>query len=150
MSEHSKYYADKEDFRKASLALTNYQKRHNTLRKDYQLLLDLTEQSKTKQSEYNALFRASVRGLLSLIESDIYGLNQLDPYTGYDDNHNFENKFKRTFKQVCQTWNKNEIFQDYLDSRYFLLKTFKRKRDKLIHPKTIQDIIIASDEEFEN
>jgi hypothetical protein len=29
MTEHSKEYKDKEEFRKASLALTEYQRRHN-------------------------------------------------------------------------------------------------------------------------
>lgn len=149
MTEHSKEYKDKEEFRKVSLALTEYQRRHNIIRKDYELLLEFTETFKGDKEKFNTQFRASLKGFFSLVESDIFGLNQLDSYEGYSDKHSFEDKFKKTFKQICKTWDKEEIIQNYLDSKYISLKIIKKKRDKLVHPKSIEDIIIATDEEFE-
>lgn len=149
MTEHSKEFKDKEEFRKASLALTEYQRRHNIIQKDYELLLEITETFKNDNEKFNTQFRATLKGFFSLIESDIFGLNQIDSYDGYSDKHSFEDKFKKTFKQVCRTWNKEGIIQKYLDSKYKSLKNIKNKRDKLVHPKSIEDIIIATDEEFE-
>lgn len=148
MNEHSKAFKDKEEFRKANIALNDFQKRHNIIRKDYELLLVITETFQNENEKFNSLYRASLKGFFSLIESDIFGLNQIDPYESYSDRHCFEDKFKKTFKQICQTWKKNEIIQQYLDSKYGGLKTIKNKRDKLVHPKTTEDIIIASKEEF--
>lgn len=149
MTEHSKEFKDKEEFRKASIALTEYQRRHNIIRKDYELLLEITETFKSDKEKFNTQFRASLKGFFSLVESDIFGLNQLDSYEGYSDKHSFEDKFKKTFKQICKTWGKEEIIQKYLDSKYNSLKITKKKRDKLVHPKSIGDIIIATDEEFQ-
>ncbi|MFZ6664633.1 hypothetical protein [Peijinzhouia sedimentorum] len=149
MTEHSKEFKDKEEFRKASLALNEYQRRHNIIRKDYELLLEITETFKGDNQKFNTQFRAALKGFFSLVESDIFGLNQIDSYEGYSDKDSFEDKFKKTLKQICKTWNKEEIIQKYLDSKYKYIKIIKIKRDKLIHPKSIADIIIATDEEFQ-
>ncbi|EZH73653.1 hypothetical protein ATO12_17100 [Aquimarina atlantica] len=148
MSEHSKTYKDPEEFRNANLALLGFQKRHNVIRKDYQLLLNITETFQGEEEKFNSLYRASLKGFFSLIESDIFGLNQVDKYEAYDDKHRFEDRFKKTFKRICQTWSKEEIIQQYLDSKYSKLKSIKNKRDKLVHPKDTGDIIVASKEEF--
>ena len=108
---------------------------------------EITELHKKDQEKLMTLFRASLKGFFSLIESDIYGLNKLDAYEGYDDHiGSFEFKFKKTFKQVCKTWNKKEIIQLYLDSKYGKLKSLKQKRNNLVHPKEVPDILIASEE----
>lgn len=148
MSEHSKTFKSKEEFRKANLALNNYQKRHNIIRKDYKLLLEITELHQDENEKFDTLYRASLKSFFSLIESDIFGLNNIDKYEGYSDRHSFEDKFKKTFKQICQTWNKDEIILQYLDSKYGLLKSIKTKRDKIIHPKTVEDIVIATKKDF--
>ena len=148
MSEHSKTYTDKAEYRNAFHSFTDYQKRHNIIRKDFELLLDITEKNRKDSEKFNTLYRACLKGILSLIESDIFGLNQLDKYDGYNDNHCFDDKFKKTFKQICKTWDKKEIIQLYLDTKYGELKKIKTKRDKLIHPKTTMDIPSASDSEF--
>ncbi len=148
MSENSKKFDNSDDFRIANLALNDYQRRHNLIRKDYELLLELTELNKEEQDKFDTLYRASLKGFLSLIESDIYGLNQIDKYEGYSDKHNFEEKFKKTFKRICQTWNKEEIIKEYLDTKYSKLKVLKNKRDRLIHPKKTDDIVKANFDVF--
>ncbi len=126
-----------------------YQQRHNIIRKDFELLLEITEESKNSPDKFNALFRACVKGILSLIESDMFGLNQIDEYKNYKDNDCFEVKFKNTFKQICETWNKPDIIKKYLDTKYGGLKIIKKKRDKMIHPKKSEDILNATEFEFE-
>jgi len=134
MSNNSKKYDNSDEF----------QERHNLIRKDYGLLLEITGLHQNEPDKFDTLYRASLKGFLSLIESDIYGLNQIDQYDGYSDKHNFEDKFKKTFKKICQTWKKEEIINEYLDTKYAKLKGLKNKRDKLIHPKKTSDIVCAS------
>jgi hypothetical protein len=148
MSKSSKRFSSPEEFKRANNALTEYQRRHNLIRKDYELLLELTESHKNSQDKFDTLYRASIKGFLSLIESDIYGLNQIDSYKAYSDQDKFEQKFKKTFKQVCKTWNKESIIKEFLDREYVKIRTIKTKRDRLIHPKNKEDIISASTENF--
>jgi len=146
MSKTSKRFNNPHEFNKVNTALTEYQRRHNIIRKDYELLLELTEFHKTSPEKFNTLYRASVKGFLSLIESDIFGLNQIDKYEEYSDKDKFEDKFKKTFKQICKTWDKESIIKDFLDREYGLIKDIKGKRDRLIHPKDRNDILKASTE----
>ncbi|PKB45088.1 hypothetical protein AX016_3326 [Cellulophaga sp. RHA19] len=149
MKEHSKEFNDIAEFKKASFSFREYQKRHNIIRKDFELLLKITEENINDSEKFNTLYRASLKGILSLIESGIFGLNEIDKYKDYKDNDCFQDKFKKTFKQICKTWGKDEIFKKYLDSKYGNLKKIKGKRDKLIHPKNSKDIIIATKVEFD-
>ena len=148
MSDNSKKFDNWDEFRKADHALNEYQRRHNLIRKDYELLLEITGLSQNDPKKFDTLFRASLRGFLWLIESDIYGLNQIDPYYGYSDKHSFEDRFKKTFKKICHTWKKEDIIKEFLDTKYNKLKSLKIKRDRLIHPKKITDIVCASVDEF--
>lgn len=157
MSEHSKKYQSHEGFKKAGKALNEYQKRHNVIRKDYEILLEITKSFQENEEKFDSLFRAALKSFFSLIESDIYGLNQIESYSGYDDYDRFEIKFKKTFKNICGIWNKQYLIARYLDHHFGNLISLKKKRDKLIHPKLTDDIIKASldelnklEEEFEN
>ena len=148
MSEYSKEFNDKNDFQKAVKSLLDFQKRHNIIRKDYEELLAITEEFKNDGVKFDATYRAALKGFLSIIESDIYGLNQLDSYQGYNDRHSFTDKFKKTFKKFFKDAGKENILQEFLDSKFEDLKSIKRKRDNLVHPKTTEDIISASLNEF--
>ena len=150
MEEHSKKYFDTSEFVKDFAAMVLFQKIHNIIRKDYMELLDLTERHKVNKTEFNALYRACLKSLFSLIEADIFGLNNLDKYQNYTDKDSFEIKFKNTFRQVCKTWNKNEIGEKYLDTKYCKLKELRKKRDELIHPKKVEHIHEANESEFDS
>ncbi|RBW62907.1 hypothetical protein DS884_00925 [Tenacibaculum sp. E3R01] len=86
MSKHSKKFTTIEEFHKASASMKNYQRIHNVIRSDYKELLMITEESINNKKKFDALYRASLKGLFSIIEADIFGLNNLDKYEGYDDN----------------------------------------------------------------
>lgn len=149
MGNHDKKYSNKTEFLKAGVAMGKYQKIHNVIRKDYMELLKLTEEHQSDKAEFDSLYRASLKSLFSIIEADIFGLNNLDEYEKYSDGDSFEKKFKNTFKQVCKTWNKSELQKEYFDRNYESLRELKKKRDELIHPKRIEHIHGASASEFE-
>jgi hypothetical protein len=148
MREHTKQYSNLEDFRKASIAMDHYQKIHNLIRLDYIELLRILENSKENENEFNALYRASLKSLFTIIEADIYGLNNIDSYPDYSDRDSFENKLKKTFKQVCNTWQKPELNTEYFNGKYANLKVLRKKRDEIIHPKKTEHIHKATEEEF--
>lgn len=149
MDNHEKIYEDKDDFLKAGVAMQKYQKIHNILRKDYMVLLKVTEGHKSEPTEFDSLYRACLKSLFSIIEADIYGLNNLDEYENYSDRDSFETKFKNTFKQVCRTWKKTELQKKYFDEKYGGLRVLKKKRNELIHPKKVEQLHGASNAEFE-
>ena len=148
MGEHTKQYSDFSEFFKANIAMRKYQKIHNIIRKDYIELLTLTEKHKEVKVEFDALYRACLKSLFSIIEADIYGLNNLEKYEKYSDKDSFEVKFKKTFIKICETWNKPEIRKKYFDTKYVELKKLRRKRDELIHPKESEHIHAANESDF--
>lgn len=149
MDTKTKKHHSIEEFEIANKALSEYQLLHNQLRKDFENLIELTERNKNKLSDYDTLYRACVRSVLTIIEADLYGLNQLDPYQGYSDSDSFETKFKKTFKQICTTWQKNDIIP-YLNEKYERLRLLKTKRNELIHPKSRKHFHNASDDSLED
>lgn len=150
MSDHIKQYANLQDMLFAAQTMSRFQKIHNIIRPDFQLLLRITEEQKSNEKEFDALYRACLTRFFTLIEADIYGLNQLDMYIDYDDKKDkFIEKFKATFKQICKTWNKVELQKKYFDSKLQGLIDLKKKRDELVHPKEVEHIHKASDKDFQ-
>jgi hypothetical protein len=71
-------------------------------------------------------------------------------YEGYDDKKDrFIEKFKETYRQICKTWNKEELQKKYFDTRLERLKELKRKRDDLVHPKEFEHVHKASETDFQ-
>lgn len=133
----------------AAQAMGKFQSIHNLIRKDYIELLTITEKNLSNQKTFDALYRASLKSLFSIVEADIFGLNNLDPYPNYDDRHAFISKFEKTFKQVSKTWKKEDIRKKYFSSCKPQMKILKRMRDEIIHPKEIEHIHNASQVEFQ-
>lgn len=149
MGSHKKQYKNLDDMLAAAQAMSKFQGIHNVIRRDYLELLRITEEHKSNEKDFDTLYRASLIRFFTLIEADIYGLNQLDAYEGYDDKKDrFIDKFKKTFKQICKTWNKEQLQKNYFDSKLKSLTDLKKKRDELVHPKEQEHIHKASDNEF--
>lgn len=71
-------------------------------------------------------------------------------YNAYDDKKDkFHEKFKETYKQICKTWNKESLQKQYFDSKLEQLFKLKKKRDNLVHPKSLEDIQKASEIRFQ-
>src|SRR5680860_1370791 len=122
MNHPTKYYKNAEDFNNARRILSSYQKTHNIIRKDYLNLLDITRGALQNQKSFNTLYRACIRELFSLIESDLYSLNGLDPYRGYHDYDGFKSKFKKRLnkflrpgkRKICRKSILTRIWSSYL------------------------------------
>lgn len=130
-----KYYINLENFEDDRKILRNYQKTRNILFTDYSNLLSLTLNVKDDQKAFNALYRACSRELFTLIEFDLFSLNQLDNYTDYSDKENFLLKFEKTFKQICLTWEKTDLLEDYFGEKTERLGYIKTERDKMTRPE---------------
>lgn len=149
MKGHKKEYSSLADLLVAARTMSNFQHVHNLIRPDFLLLLKIAEEQKSDEARFDTLYRACLTRFFTLIEADIYGLNQLDMYAGYDDKKDrFIERFKETYKQICKTWNKQELQKKYFDSKLQSLKELKSKRDELVHPKRIEHIHKASEEDF--
>lgn len=145
---NDKFIPDENDFWKLMPIISKFPRLHNKIKADFVLLLELTEQSKNDTAKFEMLCRTSIKNLFSLIEADIYYYNLFDSYQDYDDRDKFFDKFKKTFKQICKTWNRQELQQEYFAAKLGDLKELKELRDKLTHPKEVEDIIQASDNTF--
>lgn len=150
MDNHTKSYSSFTEMLAAVGAMQKFQSIHNVLRKDYIELLRITEANKLTKNSFDAMYRASIRSLFSLMEADITGLNILDGYPGYDDRkHTFLFKFKKTYKQIAKTWNKEKLQQSYFDSKLSDLIVLKNRRDDLVHPKEHSHLHEANIVDFE-
>ncbi len=150
MSNHTKQYDNLNEMLLAFQTMIKFQRIHNVIRPDFMLLLKITEEQKSNEKEFDALYRACLTRFFTLIEADIYGLNQLDVYDGYDDiKDRFIEKFKETYKQICKTWNKEQIQKKYFDSKLQGLVELKKKRDELVHPKELEHVHKANEKEFQ-
>ncbi len=144
----TKYYDNLIEFQEAQQILYNYQKTHNIIRNDYLNLIELTFKFQNDQKAFNTLYRACLRELFSLIESDLFNLNRLDNYPNYSDKDKFMVKFKKTFKQISKTWEKVDIQKEYFDSKLERLKIVKTERDKIAHPKSPNDFKTTTIDDF--
>jgi len=150
MSDHNKQYDNLNEMLLVAQAMSKFQIIHNVIRPDFLVLLKMTEKQKSNENEFDALYRACLTRFFTLIEADIYGLNQLDMYDGYDDKRDrFIEKFKETYKQICKTWNKEYLQKKYFDSKLQRLVELKKKRDELVHPKELEHIHKGSETDFQ-
>jgi hypothetical protein len=72
----TKYYKSLPEVINALEIMVKFQSIHNVIRKDYLKLLRITEDNKSIEISFNALYRASLKSLFSFIEADIYNTPQ--------------------------------------------------------------------------
>jgi hypothetical protein len=128
--------------------VSKFPRLHNAIKADFKLLLEITEQSKIDPPKFEMLCRTCIKNFFALIEADIHYYNLFDKYPDYNDSHRFIDKFKNTFKQICKTWNREELQQKYFQTKLADLIQLKDLRDKLTHPKEIDHIIKPTEETF--
>jgi len=131
----------KERFEEIRPYLAEFPKIHKEFKADLTVLFDYADQVKNDPSRFQALSRASLTYLFILIEADIYYYNLFDKYEGYKDSRPFMEKFENTFKQICGTWNWKKLQEEYFASQLEKLILLKKQRDKLTHPKRLDDIV---------
>ncbi len=125
--------------------MTMMQRTHNALAKDFEVLTEIAKENIINDTDRRKpLIRACIKELFSLVEADIYLINQFLPYDGYSDMDNFSKKFKKTYRHHAKSFKKEEIKQEYQSKSYSKLYRLKLKRDDIVHPKGLQGIEVTS------
>lgn len=119
------------------------QRTHNTLAKDFETLTDIARENNSNSERIKPLIRACIKELFSLVESDLYLINQFLPYDGYNDLDNLSKKFKKTYRHHSKCFKKEEFKDQYQSKSYARLYRQKQKRDDIMHPKGLHTIEIT-------
>lgn len=123
--------------------MSEMQRTHNTLAKDIEVLTEIAKENTINTERIKPLIRACIKELFSLVEGDLYLINQFLPYEGYDDKDNLNRKFKKTYRHHAKTFKKEKIKQDYQSKSYGRLYRLKLKRDDIVHPKGREGIDVT-------
>lgn len=119
------------------------QRTHNQLAKDFEMLTEISQENSADVERIKPLIRACIKELFSLVEADLFLINQFRPYEGYDDKDNLNKKFKKTFRHHAEGFKKLNIKQEYQSKSYGRLYRLKLKRDEIVHPKSLQGIDVT-------
>jgi hypothetical protein len=111
------------------------QRTHNALAKDFETLYIIAKESITDAQRIKPLIRSCIKELFSLIESDLYLLNENFPYKDYSDRDRLNDNFKNTYRHFADKFKKNEVRKVYQSRPYRKLYAMKLKRDEFMHPK---------------
>ena len=126
---------EQKDFENTFSNMRTFQLVHNELRKDFEMIYELAKNKIEDLEVVKPLIRGCIKELFSLMEADIYLLNQFNPYLDYNDRDDFCKKFKKTFKHHGKTFNKQDTNSKFNSSHFKLLLIQKNKRDEVTHPK---------------
>jgi hypothetical protein len=148
MDTKSKFISDEKEFFALIPIVKTFPLIHNKLKADFLSLLELTEIHRSETKYFQTLCRACIKNLFSVIGADIFYYNLFDKYEGYDDQHRFIDKFKMTFKQICKTWDREELQKEYFSTKLQSLKELRVLRNNLAHPKELKDVIDPTKEEL--
>jgi hypothetical protein len=144
----SKVISDQKEFLSLLTLVKTFPKIHNSLKEDFHLLISITESRIDQSNEFHTLCRACIKNLFSIIEADIFYYNLFDKYAEYDDLDTFIDKFKKTFKQICKTWDREPLRKKYFDTQIHQLLELRGLRNRLLHPKEIIDLFDPAESDF--
>lgn len=122
------------------------QRTHNMLAKDIEILTQIAKENSSKAERIKPLIRACIKELFSLVEGDLYLINQFLPYYGYNDMDNLSRKFKKTYRHHAKSFKKEILKQTYQSKSYGRLYRLKLKRDEIVHPKGRQGIEVTMED----
>ena len=139
--------------------MTTMQRTHNALAKDFEMLTEIAKENINNTERIKPLIRACIKELFSLVEGDLFLINQFLPFEGYDDKDHLDTKFKKTYRHHAKSFKKEKIKQEYQSKSYGKLYRLKLKRDDIVHPKglpyinvTIADLdeVLVAYQEYRN
>ena len=130
----------KQDFDWTITNLLTFQRVHNELRKDFEMVYELTKTKVNNIEIARPLIRGCIKEFFSLMEADIFLLNQFNSYAGYNERHDFRKKFKKTFRHHAKTFSKQAEVLKFNSSHFKQLIIQKNKRDEVTHPKGRESI----------
>lgn len=115
---------------------------HNELRNDFGALYKITAQKISSGDKPKELMRACLKELFSLIEADLFLLNNVSPYDNYMEFDKLTKRFKKTYKKHCEEHQCSDLYNDFIEKNWTAFENLKIKRDHLTHPKGVESIDI--------
>jgi hypothetical protein len=115
--------------------MTTMQRTHNALAKDLETLIAIARENGNHSERIKPLIRACIKEFFSLVEGDLYLINQFLPYNGYDDREHLNKKFKNTYRHHAKSFQKEQVKNQFQSKAYGRLYRLKLKRDGIVHPK---------------
>jgi hypothetical protein len=119
------------------------QRTHNALAQDFGTLAEFAKENVNNPGRIEPLIRACIKELFSLVEADLYLINQYLPYEGYNEMDSLSKKFKKTYRHHSRSFKKEQIKQQYQSKSYGRLYRLKQKRDEIVHPKGLHSIAVT-------
>lgn len=113
---------------------------HNKLARDFEILTEISKENINHEERLKPLIRACIKEFFSLVEGDLFLINQFLPYERFDDKESISIKFKKTFRHHSESFKKQNIKQEYQSKSYVKLYRLKIKRDQIVHPKSLVGI----------
>jgi hypothetical protein len=121
-----------------------FQKTHNALVADIVKLYKIA--TAVESFIQPTLIRALYKEFFSMVEADLYLINQFNPYQGYDDKETIVPKFKKTYRKHSQDFKKAGIHQQYQSAEFRYFLTMVSKRHGFTHPKGRHSIKVVVDD----
>jgi hypothetical protein len=126
--------------------MSEMQRTHNTLAKDMETLVAIAKEQASDNERIQPLIRASIKEFFSLVEADIFLVNQFNPYPDYKERDDLGRKFKKTYRHHARTFKKEDVQKAYQSRFYGMFYVLKEKRDELMHPKGRTSICVTTDD----
>lgn len=137
----AKLIEDVDEYIKATKAIDQFSRIHNTTRKDIELLINL--KGTVGKENVDGFKRNIIVRFFSLIEGDLFILNNIDPYPSYGTKDDFKSKFKNTIKQIYTTWERFNVLETYQSTKLADLWKLRRIRDEIVHPKNLDSLDLS-------
>lgn len=115
------------------LKCREFQFTHNALIADIKILLETLKVTSDQQRP--VLIRAIYKEFFSMVEADLYLINQFNPYVGYNDKTNLTLKFKKTYRKHAEDFKKAELHKKYQNEEFGNFLALIEKRHHFTHPK---------------
>ena len=126
--------------------MNEMQRTHNILAKDIETLAAIAKEQVSDNERIQPLIRACIKELFSLVEADLFLINQFNPYPDYKEMDDLGRKFKKTYRHHAKTFNKEDIQKSYQSRFYGMFYALKWKRDEFMHPKGRTSISVTTND----
>jgi hypothetical protein len=110
-----------------------FQFTHNALVADIKILLKALKLADDRQKP--VLMRALYKEFFSMVEADLYLINQFNPYDNYTDKDTFIPKFKKTYRKHAEDFKKADLHKKYQSAEFGHFLILVERRHHFTHPK---------------
>lgn len=114
--------------------MREFQLTHNRLKKDVDQLYALANTEPIDSVIREVLLRASIKEFFSMVEADLYLINQFNPYDGFSPKATIVDKFKKTYRRHAQAFKKEALNSKYQSTSFRFFLMMLEKRHGFTHP----------------